>query len=86
MTAFAVDRTRGRNREEQPCSGAYRGKARAVDQRTVASGIYLEYDAWLIDLATLDHLVAFLREHGRCVLDAEEGATPTIEIYDYYRE
>ena len=38
---------------------------------------------WVIDV---DDVLAFVKKHGRCVVDIDFYGWPEIEIYDTYRE
>lgn len=69
---FVVTRTRYLDEDEPPVPGAVKG----------------EIEAWFIELADLDALVAFWKEHGDLVLREAFGNNelPCIEVYDDYRE
>jgi hypothetical protein len=41
---------------------------------------------WFVDIATIDDLAAFLQRHGSVVIEYDRQETPTLEIYDNYRE
>ena len=63
-------------KEEPPCKGA--------TPRTYKDGDTY----WVINIDTLEDLLAFVKEHGEIVLEHEQHATlgmHSIEIYDGYR-
>ena len=39
-----------------------------------------------LEIATLEELVALVREHGECVVNVTDAGELLIEIYDDYRE
>lgn len=78
---FPRDRWASRGREHTigygPRGGVQGIRRRMEDRR-----------AWFVELEDLDALLAFWRKYGELVLKVavEDGSTPTIEIYDNYRE
>ncbi len=85
-----VRRNRLENRFELPFTDAQRaawlarGESYDMDPDGVPVTIDHDVHHW-IEFATLDDLLAFVRQRGRVVIDIENG-NYTLEVYNDYRE
>lgn len=93
-TAPVWDRRTFKSPEEHDAKFGYRDKwlERGTEhgywEEDGQSGIKRRFDdhlAWFVEISTLDELIAFQKTHGDLVLSGDDG-TPSIEIYDDYRE
>lgn len=56
--------------DEQPCEEAVRNAA----------------GRWIVEIDSLDTLMAFIGRHGKIIVSADRDPNPEIEIYDGWRE
>lgn len=78
---FKVERTSMKNMVLKPCKEAYEGNILWI-------GINEYLKCWYIDINSLEELLKFEEKYGEIIITTSifDNKTPTIEIYDYYRE